>query len=67
MLNELRLKIKGMKTVVVGSGMAVLSYLEYADLTTIVSKENAPLVTLGLGLVMVVLRFNTNTSIGKSK
>ena len=67
MLNELRLKVKGMKTVIIGTLMAALGYLEYADLTSIVSKENAPLVTMVLGLVMVILRYNTNTSIGKSK
>jgi len=57
--------LKGYKTIIVGSIVAVLGFLQAFDFTTITSNpQTAGLITGGIGIVMMILRKFTDTPLG---
>lgn len=57
--------MKGYKTLIVGSVIAVLGFLQAFDFTTIISNpQTAGYITGGIGIVMMILRKMTTTPIG---
>lgn len=60
--------MKGFKTLIIGGAIAILGVLETFDVTNIlgyIPDQYDPLVVSGVGFLMVVLRFLTNSPVGK--
>lgn len=73
MLQRLRDRLKGWKTVIVGVAVAMSSSLllmldlfAAVDLYALFSPRTAVLATLAIGMLQIVLRFATTTRVGES-
>jgi len=55
--------LKGYKTVIFNSLVAVASIAQYLDLLQIVKPEYVPVATLAVGIANLVLRWGTDTGI----
>lgn len=58
--------LKGYKTVIFNTLIAVAGLVQYMDLLQLVAPEYLPAVTLAVGIANVVLRWGTDTGIFKS-
>jgi len=57
---------KGWRTIIASSALAVLGVLQTADWTTIVQAQQVGPVMIGIGAAGALLRFFTDTPVGKS-
>lgn len=58
--------LKGYKTVIFNTLVALAGLVQYADLIQLVAPEYLPAVTLVVGLANIVLRWGTDTGIFKT-
>lgn len=62
--------MKGKRTIILGIAVAIagaLQAIEIADWIELVGDQTAGAITSGIGVAIVVLRFFTNTAIGKAE